>query len=296
MGTKRLEAVELRGLFPQDPIDLGRLVTSVDAFKWAPPAILARSVVAEEEDVRRALPNTGVVVLHAYRRHFIDLRSSNYQAYFEGFGAKSRSTLRRKIKKFQEHSGGQIDFRWYRAPDDVMRFLESARGLSARTYQHALFGSGLPATSEFVNRLTELAGRGNWRAAILAVSGEPVAYLCLPAEGGVIRYEWVGYDQRHSDLSPGAVLQLLTLERLFEENEFDYFDFTEGDGSHKEQFGREARRCLDLAIAKPGSSAERWLNANQRWNTFIGNVNELADRLGLKARLKRLIRQKAGGA
>ncbi|WP_334000465.1 GNAT family N-acetyltransferase [Sphingomonas aurantiaca] len=68
----------------------------------------------------------------------------------------------------------------------------------------------------------------------------------LHRRGESLRYDHVGHDPAHNDLSPGAVLQVEAMRDLFAEARFARFDFTEGRAStnaNSRPRGRRASMC-----------------------------------------------------
>lgn len=183
-----------------------------------------------------------------YPRHYADLGLS-FDAYLAAFSAKSRSGLKRKRRKLEERSGGTLDVRPYRGPDDIADFYEQARVLSALTYQERLLDAGLPEGA--LAEMQALAAENRVRAWLLFVEGRAVSYLYAPGEGDTLRYAYLGYDPAFADLSPGTVLQLEAMRMLMEEGRFRWFDFTEGDGQHKRQFATGAIDSVDLLLLRP---------------------------------------------
>ena len=125
-----------------------------------------------------------------------------------------------------------------------------ARAVSATTYQEKLLGSGLPDDAVSVRHLESLAAADRLRAWLLFVENAPVAYLCCTADGGSLRYDHVGHDPAHNDLSPGAVLQVEAMRELFADGRFARFDFTEGEGQHKRQFSTGGTVCVDMLLLR----------------------------------------------
>jgi CelD/BcsL family acetyltransferase involved in cellulose biosynthesis len=189
-------------------------------------------------------------VRQQYRRSYARL-DQDFDAYFAGFPAKSRSTCRRKLKRMAERSGGAIDVCCYRGVEEIERFHAEARALSGRTYQERLLSAGLPDGNEALAEMRALAARDRVRGWLLRLDGRPIAYLYAPAEGGTLLYAHLGYDPDHADLSPGTVLQLEAMRQLMEERRFRLFDFTEGDGQHKRLFATDAIECVDLLLVRP---------------------------------------------
>ncbi|MDG2004835.1 MAG: GNAT family N-acetyltransferase [Novosphingobium sp.] len=188
-----------------------------------------------------------------YSRRYVDL-TLGFDAYMQGFSSKSRSTLRRKLRKFTELSGGSLDIRLYRSPDELAEFHRLARAISRKTYQERLLDAGLPEGSEFEVEVARLANEDQLRAWILFVHDEPVSYLYAPAQGDTLVYAYLGYDPAFASHSPGAVLQIEALRAVMEEGAFRQFDFTEGDGQHKRQFATGSIDCVDLLLLRPSLS------------------------------------------
>lgn len=199
--------------------------------------------------VRAARPELKGFVRQSYPRAYAAL-DTDFDAYLAGFSAKSRSTLKRKARKFVERSGGAIYLRAYRTPDEMAEFHALARTVSARTYQEQRFGAGLPDGPEALAQLRDLAARDAVRGWLLFLEGRPVSYLHAPAEGDTLIYAHLGYDPDVADLSPGTVLQFEVMRALMAERRFRWFDFTEGDGQHKRLFATGTLDCVDLLLLR----------------------------------------------
>lgn len=192
-------------------------------------------------------------VRQLYRRSYARL-DQEFETYLAGFSAKSRSTCRRKLRKFAEASGGAIDLRSYRSEAEIGQFYEAARRVSAGSYQERLLDYGLPEGAGALAEMRALARRGQARGWLLYLKGEPVSYLWAPAEGGTLLYAYLGYDPDFAELSPGIVLQLEAMRELMAERAFRLFDFTEGDGQHKRLFATDGLDCADLLLLRPNAA------------------------------------------
>ena len=188
-------------------------------------------------------------VRQCYTRHYADL-TIGFEAYRAALSGNTRSGLKRKAKKVMEASGGMLDVRRFRMPDELSQFHAVARGISERTYQEKLLGGGLPEDAAFLQSMYALAAAGAVRAWLLYVGGEPAAYLYCPIEQGIVRYDHVGHDPVYNDLSPGGVLMLEAMRDLYAEPDLRWFDFTEGDGQHKRSFATNGAECLDLLLLR----------------------------------------------
>lgn len=266
---------------PRPPFD--RLAADIDV------------IVTRSHPIREAVPEVtalnGILryVIAQYTRFHTDL-SGDLETYLAKFSAKSRSTLRRKVRRFVELGEG-CAMRGYTRADEMKEFHQHARQVSILTYQEKLLDAGIPPGPEFLAELTRMASADSVRAYVLFLYGTPIAYLCCPAANGVLLYKYLGYDPRHSEMSPGTVLQYLVFESLFEEKRFRAFDFTEGQGEHKRFFATQSTTCADICYFRAGFTAQFWVRLHRAFDGTSVAVAAALDRMGLKSRLKRFLRR-----
>lgn len=231
---------------------------------------------------------------YAFKNHYIDLqRVGSFERYLAGFSSKSRSTLRRKVRKFADSSNGTINWRIMTRPEEMRDFLSLALPLSARTYQDRLLGAGLPASTEFADRLQQAAARGEVLAYLLFLQGQPVAYVLCFCADGIASYDFVGFDPDMHALSPGTVLQYLLLESMFTDGRVAIFDFTEGEGAQKEFFATDYRYCAKTYLLRADMRALALVRSHQSLDWLSGRVGGLLQRLNLKTRVRKLLRSRA---
>lgn len=223
-----------------------------------------------------------------YQRNYIDM-SLGFDGYMAQFSGKTRSTLRRKARKLADEAGGYAVTE-YRSPDEIARFLDLALPLSARTYQARLLDAGLPATPAARAAMMQAAEADTMRGFLLHAGGEPAAYLALPVVGATLVYAHLGYDPAWARLSPGTVLQMEALERLFAEQRYRWFDFTEGDGAHKELFGTHRVACSSLMLLRASLSNRALLGARSGFDAVIAETRQLAARSGALGQIRSLLR------
>ncbi len=260
-----------------------------------PHGHLVRSSPAAGSIGRLRLVNGTIrYVPQTYRRHYIDL-SQDWTSYQQQFSGKSRQSLRRKVRKFAKASGGELDCRVYRRPEEIRTFLELARQVARVSYQERLLDAALPDDLKFQARALALAERDSVRGYLLFLEGRPVAYLYCPAQEGVLLYRYLGYRPDAAPLSPGTVLQWLALESLFEEDRFRAFDFCEGDGPHKAFFGTHHRVCGDIYWLRPWPKPLSALVLQLSSRTVSGLLARSLDRFGLKGPLKKALRFRSAG-
>lgn len=223
-----------------------------------------------------------------YRRHYIDM-GLGFAGYMARFSGKTRSTLRRKAKKLAEETGG-FTVTEHRTPAEIEAFLTLALPLSARTYQARLLDAGLPATPQARRAMLEAAEADRMRCFLLHAGGAAIAYLALPVSGATLVYAHLGYDPERARLSPGTVLQMEALERLFGENRYRWFDFTEGEGAHKAMFGTDAADCASLVLLEPTLANRALLGARSGFDAGVAGAKKLAARSGALGRIRALLR------
>ncbi|MCX9145963.1 GNAT family N-acetyltransferase [Erythrobacter sp. WG] len=223
-----------------------------------------------------------------YRRHYIAMDGS-FEAYMARFSGKTRSTLRRKAKKLAEEAGGYAVTE-HRTPAEVEAFLAAALPLSARTYQARLLDAGLPGTPAARQAMLEAAEGDRMRCFLLRAGGQAIAYLSLPVTGATLVYAHLGYDPDWARLSPGTVLQMEALERLFAEQRYRWFDFTEGEGAHKAMFGTHFAECSSLMLLAPTLANRTLLGARAGFDGAVAGARAIADRSGALGRIRALLR------
>lgn len=224
-----------------------------------------------------------------YRRYFIDMAGS-YDDYLAGFSGKTRSTLRRKHRRLDGEAGGTLELSEHRTPSEIEAFLAEALPVSARTYQARLLDAGLPENAASRAAMLDKAAAGEMRCYLLRAQGEAIAYLSLPVEGQTLVYAHLGYDPDWARLSPGTVLQMLALERLFAEQRFRRFDFTEGEGAHKAMFGTNSVECASFLLLKPDAVNRLLLGSLAAFDGSVAAAKALAEKSGALAQARKLLR------
>ncbi len=229
---------------------------------------------------------------YTFRNYYVDIaRLGTFEAYLASFSGKSRSTLRRKVKRFAEANGGGLDWRVMRTPDEMEEFLGLAIPLSEATYQARLLDAGLPTSQQFASDLRERARSGGARGYLLFLSQRPAAYVLCLCRGGIATYDYVGFDPELHALSPGTVLQYLLLEDLFAGVGVSVFDFTEGEGAQKQFFASDFRQCAKTYVLR--ATAANWvaIRLHIAMNYASAAAGRVLDRWGLKDRIKKLARR-----
>jgi CelD/BcsL family acetyltransferase involved in cellulose biosynthesis len=224
-----------------------------------------------------------------FQRYYIDLKLT-FEEYRRKFSGKTRSTINRKLKRYAEHCGGRIPWKVYRTPEELQEFFGLARLVSAKSYQEKLLDAGLPDSSEFKRDVLAMAAEDSVRGYVLFDGATPVSYLFCPIRGGVLLYQYLGYDPSHTNWSVGTVLQWVALESIFAERRFRLFDFTEGQSEHKRLFGTHSARCANVMFVENSVSSIALIRAHIAMSNLSKHAGDLLERYGLKSRIKKLIR------
>ncbi|GAA4050135.1 GNAT family N-acetyltransferase [Parerythrobacter jejuensis] len=292
LGSRRLLSVprtltplrfSLEDILKGETPDLAHASDESDGLRIlsAPQALVARLEARFPDHIKGGY--------EAYRRHYIAMDGS-YEDYLARFSGKTRSTLRRKQRKLAKLSGGELAITEHRSPAEIEAFLDAALPLSEKTYQTRLLDAGLPCDDVSRTEFLAQAEAGELRCFLLHYDGAPVAYLTLPIEGETLVYAYLGYDPDHASLSVGTVLQMEALERLFAEQRFRYFDFTEGEGAHKAMFGTDNVECASFLLLRRTLSNRLLLSARDGFDGTIARAKALAAKSGALGSTRKFLR------
>lgn len=227
---------------------------------------------------------------HTYNRYYLSFDSS-FEAYIDKFSSKSRSTLKRKVKKFSKHCAEGIEFRSYKDADELNIFYGLARKVSCKTYQENILDSGLPESVEFQQKMLSLARENKVRAYLLFDSNKPIAYLYLTAHEDTLLYNHLGYDPEYAKWSVGSVLHWLVLESLFAEGQFAFLDFTQGEGQQKKTFSTGSILCSNIFVLKRSFFNMLLLSSHILVNLTSKFLGDVFEKLGLKTKIRQIIRR-----
>jgi len=183
------------------------------------------------------------------KRHLIDLREG-FDQYLGAMTAKTRYTLRKKVRVLREHGGGRLECRAVEAEDQLEAFLEAAERVGARSWQgRKLTEWNHSGESALVGpELKGLARAKILRSYLLECGGEPCAYIVGYQFDGVYTYQEPRFDEALGQLSPGTVLLYLLLEDLFARDRPELLDFGEGNAPYKERFGNQTAKRGSLFL------------------------------------------------
>ena len=213
----------------------------------------------------------------------------SYEQYLGKFNSKHRNTIARKIKKLRDGALGEMRLVRYEAPEEVDTFLDQAVEISKKTYQWALHGRGLSMTSLLRDRLAFAAQRGWMRSYLLFCGDEARAFLLGFQYNGRFLLHETGFDPELAKHSVGTVLQMLTVEDLFNCKRPHIFDL-EDYGAYKEVLATESYDQGKLFLFRPSLYA-RFARAGHRACDGANRAaSTVLDKLNLKTKIKQRVR------
>jgi CelD/BcsL family acetyltransferase involved in cellulose biosynthesis len=228
-----------------------------------------------------------LLALCAFRTvcYFIEPGNS-FEEYLQQMRYKHRHELLRKRKRIAEHSGG-IDLRTYRSLPEARAFYRLAGAVSRKTYQRRLLDVGLPETAAFQAELLARAERDTMRGYLLFHDGIPIAYGYCVVNGDCLRFKHIGYDPAYRDWSAGNVLIAEALRCAIGENRFAIIDFGSGEAQYKRTFATGSLRCATVFFFRPTLRRLVTVAAHRACTIASDVCASVADRIGIKQRLKR---------
>ncbi len=234
---------------------------------------------------------TGSVTSHRSTATISFGLGDSFDSYLKALPAKHRHEATRKVRRFAEASERPIDFRLYRSADEVRAFYPLARAVSAVTYQERVIDIGLPSDPDFVSGLLAAAGDDRVRAYLLFLAGKPIAYGLCVAQGDLLNYLYTGYEPATAPHAPGNVLLYHMLGDICEEGRFRVMSLGSGEAQYKRSFATDRLQCATVYGFPRGMRYTALVSSHRLFDRASAFSGQLLDRLGLKQRIKRLLRR-----
>ena len=181
------------------------------------------------------------------RNHWGIALPETLDAYLATFTKGARKPLRRHANHLERDYAGRTELRSYRGLEDIEAVFRDLPRLAGRTYQSAL-AAGFEDTP-FMRRVTALTmERGQFRAYVLYLAGEPVAYWHGYVFGGVLRTVTTGFDPAYADYRVGTYTLLALIADACTDPAVESIDFGIGDAEYKQRFGNVHWLDADLLL------------------------------------------------
>lgn len=225
-----------------------------------------------------------------YNNYFIKLNDyKTFDEYLLKFSAKSRTTLKRKVRKSEEAG---FTYKIYSKMEDVKTFHRYACEVGKHTYQNNLFDSSIPKDKNYRNEILTLAKKGRFLGGILFKDEKPCAYLYTPVSEEQYIYAYLGYLPEFSKFSPGTVLQFKVFQHIFnEEPKAKFFNFTEGEGQHKAFFSTNKKVCCNCLVIDNTVYNYLLLTLQTIFDLLSAFLGKILDKYNLRGKIKKLIRR-----
>lgn len=231
------------------------------------------------------------------RQHAFDVRihrrlglPDSFDTFLGSLSRRTREGIRRNERRLLRTIGDQISVRSLDGRDDVEAFFAAARPVAEATYQGSL-GVAVHG-GELELALARLAAERGWfRARVLYVGEQPVAFWHGYAYRGVFQTHVPGYLPAYRELNVGTYVLLRLVEELCADPLVGVLDFGFGDAEYKRRFGDEAWEEADVAIFAPSFAGVR-VNAVRTAIVAANRVGKRALGSGLLARMKRAWRSR----
>ena len=158
-----------------------------------------------------------------------------------------RRNIGRWMKKLERQFPNRTRIETYTRESDLDYASKTAAQISTQTYQYA-FGGGL-VNNKTTQALLHSASKKGWlRIYIFFIENKPCSFITGLKYRRTFFGELTGYIPKWKKFHVGTILFIKVVEDLCKDPEVDYFDFSFGDGQHKQwgesKFWPEASTCI----------------------------------------------------
>lgn len=303
LGELKVFSIPLRCLrfvdpphFPDEAEAYDQILESVKKMKSV-DGLYVRSLRVDSFLCRYLSTNSGIrKEFVAYRpsipsEHYVINLPASFEEYLQKFSAKTRSNLRRCVRKLEKDSGAKVGLTRITSPEQVDFFVDVAVQISKKTYQWNLLGSGL-RTPEVLKRNLRFLAEHNWlRCYLLWCGKEACAFMICHQRNGVCHSPTIGYDPQWEKYSVGTIQQLLIIEDLFTYDCPVIFDFGVGAGAQKEFFGNAHYLDADVYLLRRSAYVHLACGVHSASNNLNMHTARLFDQLHLKRHIKKFVRK-----
>lgn len=226
----------------------------------------------------------------SYTRRLIELpEGAQFEDYLRTLGSESRKDVRRTRRNFSVKAGEAVTLACYTEMEQIEELAAALAEVSRKTYQYHLLGLGLENTAEQVAYLRKMAENRWLRAYILQIGDKPVAFQLGYHDRHTYYAHHVGYDPAISKLQPGIYLHTEVMADLMTAGIYR-FDFLAGDSLYKQRMSNASREERHYYLIPRGWPGTAYAYALIATNTLSEAIGSWLDKSGLKAHIKRMVR------
>lgn len=169
------------------------------------------------------------------------------EAFVRSLSKSTRDGVKRYRRKLERELGERLDVRVYSSPDELEDVIAALDAVAARSWQRGL-GSGFRDDEGHRDRTVLALRRGWFRACVVSVDGEPIAFWQGMGTGGRLISGIPGFDPEYSELRVGTYALVRLVESLATDADFAVLDFGFGDAEYKRRFGTASWEEESLAL------------------------------------------------
>jgi hypothetical protein len=236
--------------------------------------------------LKQCLPAGWMTFRHAgvQPRRRIQLPDSCDQ-YWSKFSGKTRSTFRRKLKKF-----GQTRLDRITEIEQIPAFLEAAHAISRETWQTRQFGLRVRHDDHTLEQFATLARLRMLRCYLWHVNDEPVAFTIGNQDHGCFHYEEVGYRPEHARFSPGQMMLIQMIDDLIQHDRPEWFDFGGGDADYKQLFATHESASGTVWLFPPTAANQLTVTYLRGCHALRHTARKWIGNAGLTSRFRQWVR------
>ncbi len=215
----------------------------------------------------------------------------SYAEFLQSLSRSTRESAKRYPKRLEKQFGDALEVKVFRDTDDSERVFADLRAVAAKTYQQGLGVSF--AQTELQRRLTTLLMERGWfRAYVLYLEGDPVAFWQGHAYRGAFLTGVPGFDPAHADLRVGNYVLFKLIADLCADESIDTLDYGFGDAEYKRRFGTRSWEEQDVLLFAPTAKGFRTNAIRSSVLTAVAGGKRVLTRNDRVDRLKRTWRDR----
>ncbi len=131
----------------------------------------------------------------------------SYDTFFKLMDSKKRGRLRHHVNRFEKVWGSDKKIRIFSGPQEAEQFFAETEQIASNSWQRSL-GKGFLNNEDQQRRIRTCAGNGWWRAYMLSIKDQPVAFWTGEFYRNEFSLLYTAYDPAYRDYRVGLVLLL----------------------------------------------------------------------------------------
>jgi CelD/BcsL family acetyltransferase involved in cellulose biosynthesis len=174
----------------------------------------------------------------------------SYDEFLRSLSRSTREGAKRYPKRLEKEFADRLSLEVFRDVADSERVFADLRRVAEKTYQQGL-GVAF-AQTPLQRRITTLQMERGWfRAYVLYLDGEPIAFWQGYAYRGVFSTGVPGFDPKYADLRVGNYVLFKLIADLAADESIDTLDYGFGDAEYKRRFGTRSWEEQDIHVFAP---------------------------------------------